>query len=45
MDDQRSCPYGYVLATTVESALQIVRDNEVNIISLDYNMDGDKKVG
>ena len=45
MDDQRSCPYGYVLATTVESALQIVRDNEVNIISLDYNMGWRQKSG
>ncbi|PGB01701.1 cyclic-phosphate processing receiver domain-containing protein, partial [Bacillus toyonensis] len=38
MDDQRSCPFGYVPATTVESALQFVRENEVNIISLDFNM-------
>ncbi|HGH7173059.1 TPA: cyclic-phosphate processing receiver domain-containing protein [Bacillus wiedmannii] len=45
MDDQRSCPYGYVPATTVECALQIVRDNEVNIISLDYNMGWRQKSG
>ncbi|MBE7102893.1 hypothetical protein FT637_07490 [Bacillus cereus] len=45
MDDQRSCPYGYVLATTVESTLQIIRDNEVNIISLDYNMGWRQKSG
>ncbi len=38
MDDQRSCPFGYVLATTVESAIQIVRDCEVTILSLDFNM-------
>ncbi|GLV65295.1 hypothetical protein Bmyc01_39640 [Bacillus mycoides] len=38
MDDQRSCPYGYVLATTVESAMQIVRNHDVNILSLDFNM-------
>lgn len=24
MDDQRGCPYGYVLAITVESALKYV---------------------
>nr|EJQ76268.1 hypothetical protein IGC_04178 [Bacillus cereus HuA4-10] len=24
MDDQRSCPYGYVLATTAESTLKYV---------------------
>ncbi|PGO34103.1 hypothetical protein CN984_02200 [Bacillus cereus] len=45
MDDQRSCPYGYVLATTVESALRMVRDNEINIISLDFNMGWRKKSG
>jgi len=45
MDDQRSCPYGYVLATTVESALHMVRDNEINIISLDFNMGWRKKSG
>lgn len=45
MDDQRSCPYGYVLVTTVESALRMVRDNDINIISLDFNMGWRKKVG
>ncbi|EOP27404.1 MULTISPECIES: cyclic-phosphate processing receiver domain-containing protein [Bacillus] len=38
MDDQRGCPFGYVPATTVETALQFVRENEINIISLDFNM-------
>lgn len=38
MDDQRSCLYGYVPATTVECALQMVRDYDVNILSLDFNM-------
>lgn len=38
MDDQRTCPFGYVLATTVECALQIVRGHDVNILSLDFNM-------
>ncbi|QUG83140.1 cyclic-phosphate processing receiver domain-containing protein [Bacillus nitratireducens] len=45
MDDQRSCPYGYVLVTTVESALRMVRDNDINIISLDFNMGWRKKSG
>ena len=30
--------FGYVSATTVECALQMVRDYDVNILSLDYNM-------
>ena len=38
MDDQRSCPFGYVSATTVECALQMVRNYDVNILSLDFNM-------
>lgn len=38
MDDQRSCPFGYVPATTVDCALQMVRDYDVNILSLDFNM-------
>ncbi|PEJ00978.1 cyclic-phosphate processing receiver domain-containing protein [Bacillus wiedmannii] len=38
MDDQRSFPYGYVPVTTVECALQMVRDYDVNILSLDFNM-------
>ncbi|MGN5648121.1 cyclic-phosphate processing receiver domain-containing protein [Bacillus sp. Brlt_9] len=45
MDDQRSCPYGYVLVTTVERALQIVRDYNVNILSLDFNMGWGEKSG
>ncbi|MBJ8103941.1 MULTISPECIES: cyclic-phosphate processing receiver domain-containing protein [Bacillus cereus group] len=45
MDDQRSCPYGYLLATTVESALQFVRINKVNILSLDFNMGWRQKNG
>ncbi|KFN03929.1 hypothetical protein D0U04_28415 [Bacillus clarus] len=45
MDDQRSCPFGYVLASTVETALQFVRNNKVNIISLDFNMGWRQKNG
>ena len=45
MDDQRSCPYGYVLATTVESALQFVRSNKVNILFLILTWDGGKRMG
>ena len=45
MDDQRSCPFGYVPATTVECALQMVRDYDVNILSLDFNMGWGAKNG
>ncbi len=45
MDDQRSCPFGYVPATTVECALQMVQDYDVNILSLDFNMGWGAKNG
>lgn len=38
MDDQRPCPAGFTLATTVEQALELVRNNQVHTLSLDYNM-------
>ncbi|KEK23579.1 cyclic-phosphate processing receiver domain-containing protein [Bacillus gaemokensis] len=45
MDDQSACPFGYVLATTVEIALNYVRDYNIDIISLDYNMGWGKENG
>ncbi len=45
MDDRRPCPYGFVLAETVEQALWLVRTNEVSVLSLDYNMGFRKKNG
>ncbi len=44
MDDQRSCPFGYVSATTVECALQMVRDYDVNILSLIIIWAGEQKM-
>ncbi|GGE71125.1 cyclic-phosphate processing receiver domain-containing protein [Priestia taiwanensis] len=38
MDDTRPAPYKYMLAHTVEEALAFIRANEVDIVSLDYNM-------
>ena len=43
MDDQRSCPFGYVPATTVECALQMVRDYDVNIFLI-LIWDGERKM-
>ncbi len=45
MDDQRTSPVGYVLVTTVEWALKMVRDYDVSILSLDYNMGWRQKNG
>ena len=38
MDDQRPCPAGFILATTAEQALELIRNNKVHTLSLDYNM-------
>ncbi|MEI4800592.1 cyclic-phosphate processing receiver domain-containing protein [Bacillus sp. FJAT-51639] len=38
MDDQRPCPAGFTLATTVEQALELIRNNKIHTLSLDYNM-------
>ncbi|MBO1624252.1 cyclic-phosphate processing receiver domain-containing protein [Bacillus arachidis] len=45
MDDQRPSPFGYVLVTTVEAALKIVREYDVSLLSLDYNMGWRQKNG
>ncbi|MFJ8527297.1 cyclic-phosphate processing receiver domain-containing protein [Bacillus sp. NPDC094106] len=45
MDDQRTSPFGYTLATTVETALDFVRNNDVDILSLDFNMGWRQKNG
>lgn len=45
MDDMRPAEYGFVLARTVDEALKLVRENEVEILSLDYNMGIRKKNG
>ncbi|WP_243521219.1 cyclic-phosphate processing receiver domain-containing protein [Bacillus pseudomycoides] len=45
MDDQRLCPFGYSLVTTVEDALKIVKNHDVRILSLDYNMGWRRKNG
>jgi hypothetical protein len=38
MDDTRPAPYQYMLAITVEESLSLVRQHDVEILSLDYNM-------
>ncbi|MEY8348355.1 cyclic-phosphate processing receiver domain-containing protein [Bacillus cereus] len=45
MDDQRPCPFGYILVTTVEEAIKIVKEQDVNVLSLDYNMGWRQKNG
>ncbi len=38
MDDTRPVDYGFVLARTVDEAIKLVRENNVEVLSLDYNM-------
>ncbi len=39
LDDVRPCPEGFVLAKTPEECMNLLRDNEVNILSLDHDID------
>ncbi|MEI7024321.1 cyclic-phosphate processing receiver domain-containing protein [Paenibacillus sp. y28] len=38
MDDLRPCPDGFTLARTVEECLLLLRECEVNVLSLDHDM-------
>lgn len=38
MDDTRPADYGFELARTVDETLTLVRENDVEELSLDYNM-------
>lgn len=38
MDDLRRCPKGFTLVRSVEECLQVLREVEVDILSLDYDM-------
>lgn len=38
LDDLRKCPKGYVLARTAEEALNIIREGNVSILTLDHDL-------
>ncbi|GGF63748.1 hypothetical protein GCM10010912_06050 [Paenibacillus albidus] len=38
MDDYRAMPHGFTLARTTEECLLLLRDCEVRVLSLDYDM-------
>ena len=44
LDDQRSAPIGWVLAKTVDDAIEVLRQGEVTELSLDYDL-GDPVCG
>lgn len=45
MDDMRCSESGFVLVRSVDEAIQLVRENSVEVLSLDYNMGFKKKNG
>lgn len=45
MDDLRRCPIGFVLVRTGQECLQILREMEVDILSLDYDMGPEEMTG
>lgn len=38
LDDYRACPKGFVLATNAEECLMLLREGDVDILSLDYEL-------
>lgn len=38
MDDLRRCPKGFTLVRSVDECIQVLREVEVDILSLDYDM-------
>lgn len=41
VDDLRDCPNGYSVARTMEEAISILENSEVNILSLDHDLGED----
>lgn len=42
LDDLRKCPEGFVLARTVEEAIVLLRENDVDILTLDHDLGEDE---
>ncbi|MEY8746184.1 cyclic-phosphate processing receiver domain-containing protein [Paenibacillus tundrae] len=45
LDDYRACPKGFVLATNAEECLMLLREGDVDILSLDYELGPDSPNG
>lgn len=41
LDDIRTCPEGFVIARTYERAVELLKNNKVNILSLDHDLGED----
>lgn len=43
LDDLRDCPSGYTVARSYKKAIDLFKDNEVNILSLDHDLGEDEE--
>lgn len=43
LDDLRKCPEGFEIARTMEEAIELMKNNEVHILSLDHDLGEDKE--
>ncbi|GMX64448.1 hypothetical protein Elgi_37170 [Paenibacillus elgii] len=41
VDDLRDCPEGFQVARTYEAAIELIKDNEVDILTLDHDLGED----
>lgn len=42
VDDLRDCPKGFVVARTMEEAIELIENNEIEILSLDHDLGEDE---
>jgi len=45
LDDMRECPEGFILAKTALEAIELLKNNQVEEISLDHDLGDDKNLG
>jgi len=42
LDDKRDCPEGFVIARTMDEAIELMKTHKVHILSLDHDLGEDK---
>ena len=45
LDDRRSKPAGYKLASTAQQAIRLLKKKKIGVLSLDYNLGAGRKKG
>jgi hypothetical protein len=45
LDDKRQAPKGYILVTSAKQCIQLLKEEKVSVISLDYNLGYKKPKG